>query len=110
MTQATVERPWARWYGLQRWRDRAALQMKLQPLCCMCLKQNKVTPAYVADHIIPHHGNASLFWYGELQSLCAAHHSSSKAMLERGGVLQDFDRDIGVDGWPIDKKHPVYNK
>jgi hypothetical protein len=91
--------------------------MKVEPLCRMCLKKlNKVTPAKIADHILPHDGNQFRFWYGELQSLCLAHHSKQKAMLDRGIEVIDYSiddakefiTDIGDDGWPIDSLHPVY--
>ena len=102
MTRATAERPWARLYGLQRWRNRAARQMKSEPLCRLCLAAGKVEPATVADHIDPHHGDLLKFWTGELQSLCAPCHSSAKAQIEGKG----FVNDIGDDGWPTDPLHP----
>src|SRR3979490_951266 len=105
MTRATTDRPWARWYGLQRWRNRAALQMKLEPCCRMCLKVGKVTPAKVADHVVNHNGHQNSFWLGELQSLCQTHHSSHKAKIDRGVdvtdyniVIKDCFKDIGCDG------------
>lgn len=117
MTQSTPNRPWGRWYGLQRWRNRASLQMKLQPVCQMCLKIKKNTPAEIADHIEPHNGNQMLFWYGELQSLCKQHHSNQKAKIDRGVdvldydiTIKDYSSNIGYDGWPIDVLHPVYRK
>lgn len=110
MTKGTIEKPWAQWYGLQRWRNRSDLQKKLQPLCEMCLNKGETVAAEVADHIIPHHGNYRLFWFGKLQSLCASHHSGDKQILERGGVVKDYRIDIGGDGWPIDSKHPVYKR
>ena len=93
-----------KWYGSQRWRNRARHQLRLHPLCVMCLAQDQVVPATVADHIIPHKGNERLFWEGELQSLCATHHSASKQQAEKHG----FYNDIGPDGWPLDPRHPVY--
>lgn len=55
----------------------------------------------MADHVEPHRGDEQLFFYGELQSLCAAHHNSYKQRLERSG------RVIGCDtnGNPIDPNH-----
>jgi 5-methylcytosine-specific restriction enzyme A len=102
MSSPTPERPWARWYGLQRWRDRARLQLKQHPLCVMCLEHSVVVPASVADHVVPHHGDEQLFWFGELQSLCPSHHNSSKAQIEAKG----YTTDIGVDGFPVDDRHP----
>jgi 5-methylcytosine-specific restriction protein A len=107
MATATIERPWARWYGLQRWRNRSTLQLKLFPLCKLCLEKNIVTAANVADHVIPHKGNEQLFWRGALQPLCYMHHNSTK-QLEEHGIIKDYINDIGVDGFPIDPKHPVY--
>jgi 5-methylcytosine-specific restriction enzyme A len=92
------------WYGTQRWRRRARMQLRQHPLCCMCERAGKITPATVADHVEPHRGSAYLFWFGHLQSLCTAHHSGSKAEQERRG----FTTDIGLDGWPTDPKHPVH--
>jgi 5-methylcytosine-specific restriction enzyme A len=57
-----------------------------------------------ADHVEPHRGSTNLFWFGDLQSLCTAHHSGSKQQEERRG----FSTEIGVDGWPTDSKHPVH--
>jgi HNH endonuclease len=67
-----------RWCHTQRWRRRAALQLKLQPICAICLQNGQVVPATDADHIVPHKGNEWAFWYGELQSLCGLCHRSVK--------------------------------
>jgi 5-methylcytosine-specific restriction protein A len=58
--------------------------------------------ATVADHIIPHQGDEALFWSGELQSLCDTCHSSVKQAQEKGG----YAIGCGVDGMPLDPKHP----
>ena len=68
------------------------------------MAKGMVVPAEVADHVVPHRGNEQLFWFGKLQSLCWSCHSSNKQLLERRGYYTD----IGVDGWPTDNKHPVY--
>ena len=72
-------------------------------MCCMCREHGVVQEANVADHVIPHHGDEQLFWFGRLQSLCHAHHNSSKRQLENKGYVND----IGVDGWPVDRGHPA---
>ena len=102
MSTPTPQRPYARWYGLQRWRRRSALQLKQHPLCAMCLEHGVVVPAQVADHVVEHHGDPHLFWFGDLQSLCKNHHDSSKQQIEHAG----FVRDIGTDGFPVDDRHP----
>jgi len=100
-----IKPAYEKWYHTKRWERRAYFQKQEHPLCKMCLEHGIVTPAVVADHVIPHHGDPPLFWFGELQSLCSSHHSGSKQQLENKGYVDD----IGVDGFPVDEKHP-FNK
>ena len=90
------------WYHTTRWRKKRKRQLAEHPLCTMCERRGIVTVATVADHVTPHNGDPDLFWYGELQSLCASCHSGAKAMQERHGYSQGCD----VDGMPIDSNHP----
>jgi hypothetical protein len=43
------------------------------------------------------------FFFGELQSLCKLHHDSAKKRAEWRG----YDTQIGIDGYPVDRQHPV---
>lgn len=86
------------WYGTARWKARRADQLTREPLCAMCLAVGRTTAATVADHIEPHKGNADLFWYGSLQSLCKPCHDGDKKRIEQGSAAKPT---IGVDGWPI---------
>ena len=74
--------PWRKWYGQALWQRRRAAQLASEPLCCMCTDNGKVTPATIADHIVPHRGDWGLFVSGELQSLCKFHHDSTKRIEE----------------------------
>lgn len=69
----------------------------------MCAAEGVVTVATVADHVLPHKGDMHLFFYGKLQSLCAAHHNSTKKQIEQHGSHTT----IGLDGYPTDPNHPV---
>jgi 5-methylcytosine-specific restriction endonuclease McrA len=89
-------------HSTYRWQQRRARQLRAEPLCRMCLAKGIITSATVADHIIPHRDNTAAFWHGELQSLCAPHHDSTKQSLERGGQGRDAGRTIGVDGWAVE--------
>jgi hypothetical protein len=91
-----------------RWRRRRARQLRVEPVCRICLQRdNLVTPAMVCDHIEPHHGDRHKFYYGALQSLCIDHHNGAKRSIERRG----YDNTIGPDGLPLDKvNHPFYVK
>lgn len=90
-------------YNTRAWRHRRARQLFDQPLCVMCLARGMTTAATVADHVTPHRGDEELFFEGPLQSLCKSDHDSTKKMEESKG----FSIEVGLDGWPIDTKHPV---
>jgi 5-methylcytosine-specific restriction protein A len=96
--------PWSSWYGTERWRRRSILQLREHPLCAMCLKRGRVTPAKVADHIVPHNGDRNAFLIGALQSLCKSCHDSDKRIVE----IRGYSPEIGPDGWPTDPSHPAY--
>lgn len=93
-----------RLHGTEAWRRRAKRQLLEHPLCAICIQQARVTVATVADHIVPHHGDPNLFILGKLQSLCGHCHNSRKQSIERRG----YDIAVGVDGFPIDRRHPCY--
>ena len=54
-----------------RWRAARKQYLTRHPLCVECLKENKLTPATVVDHIVPHRGDQKLFWdESNWQPLC----------------------------------------
>lgn len=96
-----------RLYDTPVWRKMRAKQLAKDPLCSMCSIRDIVTPAAVADHIIPHHDDPELFYDGDnLQSLCAPCHDSRKKMIEKHGYSQACD----VDGLPLDPGHRWFRK
>ena len=101
-----TERGYRDWYGLERWRKRSRYQLRVRPLCAICLQRGEVTPATHADHVEPHKGDWNRFLLGDLQSLCARCHSGPKRMVE----LRGYDTRIGLDGYPVDPNHPVYRR
>jgi len=94
---------WHHLYCTRIWRKRSAYQRRIQPLCQMCLDKGIVTVGDVADHVVPHHGDEQLFYFGKLVTLCNPCHSSTKRQLENKGYIDD----IGADGWPVDPMHPA---
>lgn len=85
-------------YNTAAWKKRRLAQLTAEPLCCYCDLQGITALAQVADHVIPHRGDLTLFYYGELQSLCHTHHSSVKQVEEQTGVKAVlFDK----DGYPV---------
>lgn len=89
-------------YWTQRWRKKAKAQREEEPLCRRCAARGLIVPATVANHIIPHRGDLTLFWEGELESTCAPCHDGVIAFEEARG----YGKDIGEDGWPSDPRHP----
>lgn len=71
----------------RRWDARAAAFRRRYPLCgqrpdgqvpvmSACYLEQRITPATVVDHVVPHKGNHTLFWdeHGNWQSLCTECH------------------------------------
>jgi 5-methylcytosine-specific restriction protein A len=76
-------------------------QLRIEPLCALCLERNPVTPATIADHHPPHKGDWNAFRLGPLRSLCADCHNRQWAIDARG-----YRSDIRDDGFPLDPRHP----
>ncbi len=58
-----------------RWRRARKAFLRRHPLCAECMKEGKVTPATVVDHIVPHRGDPTLFWdIKNWQPLCKGCH------------------------------------
>lgn len=73
-------RPYKKLYNSSRWQDLRRYVLNKQSLCVECLKNNRITPATVVDHIKPHKGNEDLFYdINNLQSLCKSCHDRKTA-------------------------------
>ena len=64
----------SRGYG-RAWQKARIDYLEAHPLCVECMKEGRYRKATVVDHIIPHRGDARLFWDREnWQPLCKMHH------------------------------------
>lgn len=89
----TEAKAWKHLYG-RAWQRLRAAHLAAHPLCVECLADNRVTPASVVDHIVPHKGDAALFNDPRnLQSLCKPHHDKDKQAIERGRGRPGCDAD-----------------
>jgi 5-methylcytosine-specific restriction endonuclease McrA len=89
---------WGRLYKTAQWRALRRAQLQREPLCAMCTALGVLRAATVVDHIQPHRGRAGLFYSPtNLQSLCKAHHDSTKQRWERLALTE-----TGADGWPAE--------
>lgn len=70
--------PWRAWYKTPQWQRIREAQLSAHPLCVMCLEDEVVQEAKVCDHVVPHRGDAALFWSGPFQSLCEPCHNGRK--------------------------------
>ena len=76
-------------YGTARWKRTALHQLAVEPLCANCLKEGRITPATVCDHVDPASKlTVEGFFAGPFQSLCDQEpwrcHSRVKQLEERG--------------------------
>jgi 5-methylcytosine-specific restriction enzyme A len=63
------------------WQREAKRYLARNPLCAVCRRAGKLTPAVCVDHIRPHRGNQVLFWdlANNVQGLCTACHAAKTA-------------------------------
>lgn len=93
-----------RLYSKRRWLRLRKQHLSKSPLCVFCEREGRTVPATVVDHIVPHKGDERLFFNANnLQSLCKAHHDSTKAAEEGRGYSLELDE----TGWPVDPRHPA---
>ena len=101
---------WRHPYSHRKWRKLRKLQLQREPLCAFCKAQGLITPAVVADHVTPYRDKKDAinrFWCGKLQSLCARCHDGTKRNQEQRERMPWLP-DVGVDGMPIDRRHPAW--
>lgn len=68
-----------RGYGY-RWQQYRLEFLGEHPLCVHCEAEDRITPATVVDHVVPHRGDEGLFWDEENhQALCKQHHDRKTA-------------------------------
>lgn len=101
----TESQQWKKLYNNKLWYVRRDNQLRSKPLCERCLSEGRVTLATVVHHIIPHKGNRESFLKGALASSCKQCHDSIEQSIERIG----YNKQIGIDGWPIDPANPAYD-
>lgn len=91
----SITEPWRAWYSLARWRSpehglrmRVLIRDRFTCQLVECGRIERRTHLLVADHVIPHRGDAALFWdEGNLQTLCKDCHDRVKQAEERAGLI-----------------------
>lgn len=99
---------WRRLYNTARWKGKRGIranQLASHPLCEMCLKAGRLTPATVCDHVDPaSKATEEGFFAAAVQSLCAPCHDGRKQQIEGVG----FSTEVDPSGMPLDPNHPFY--
>ena len=63
-----------------RWQQASEAYRTQHPLCEECVRQGRVTPASVVDHVVPHRGDAGRFWdQDNWEALCKTCHDRKTA-------------------------------
>ena len=74
-----------RGYGA-RWRRARRRYLARHPLCVRCAAAERVEPATVVDHVVPHRGDRELFWdEANWAALCKPCHDAKTAREGRWG-------------------------
>lgn len=64
-----------KFYSSTEWRKLSKLQLRTNPLCVECLKDGRIVPARIADHIQPIKEGGARLDIENLQSLCLGCHN-----------------------------------
>ncbi|KEP68408.1 hypothetical protein DL1_11885 [Thioclava dalianensis] len=86
--QRRESKPWRAWYSTARW-QKLSLKVRVAAnfTCVRCHRLAIGKGQSIADHKIPHRGDAALFWdEGNLQCLCKACHDGAKQREESAGL------------------------
>jgi len=70
----------------RKWQKARAAYLAENPLCEQCLKEEKVTPTYDVDHIIPLSMGGERLDPENFQSLCRTHHNRKTHGRGKGGA------------------------
>lgn len=97
-------------YDTSQWKRLRKLYLSLHPLCEVCSKMDKVTPATQVDHVIAINEGGEPFALDNLMALCS-HHHSRKTVLRDGGLGrapsdESLIKGCSTDGMPVDPQHP----
>lgn len=91
-------------YKRAHWSRVRDAQLAAKPVCEWCFKRGIITKATVCHHVDKASKESpATFYAGPFESLCAPCHDRDAQSEERMG----YSTEIGVDGWPVDERHPA---
>jgi HNH endonuclease len=100
-------------YTTQRWQRLRRMKLQVDPLCETCLKQNRIEPATVVDHLVAVKapGGEAYPPLSRLRSQCTSCHNRKTRIVEQlGEDLDDLPiKGCDVYGYPLDPRHSWYS-
>ena len=96
-------------YTTQRWQRLRRMKLQTNPLCETCLKQQRIVPATVVDHVLAvKAGGAPYPALDELRSQCASCHN------RKTNIVEQQRKELTVKGcdeygYPLDPNHSWYS-
>ena len=66
-----------------RWARFRLSFLSRNPLCEYCAAKDRIVPAAICDHDLPHDHDPALFWDNTFTALCKRCHDSTKQRMER---------------------------
>jgi 5-methylcytosine-specific restriction protein A len=92
------------WYNTSEWKSLRLIALSENPLCSLCLLENKLVASVEVNHIIPANEDKSKFFdLNNLQPLCSYHH---RVITRRDNSKYGYKR--GVEGEKIKNKFNDY--
>lgn len=73
------ENPNSKFYNSRAWRKLRKQFLMENPLCFHCQQKDEITPATVADHVVPINKGGAALDENNLQPLCASCHNRKSA-------------------------------
>jgi 5-methylcytosine-specific restriction enzyme A len=97
-------------YTTQRWQRLRRMKLQYNPLCELCLKQNRIEPAVAVDHIVAVKapGGEAYPPIGRLMSCCASCHNRKSRIVEQLGEELTI-KGCDIYGYPLDPNHSWYH-
>ena len=96
-------------YDTKQWKQVRGLYISLNPVCEVCKKLDRITPASQVDHVQAIEEGGAPFDLYNLMSLCQRHHSRKTVMRDHGfgnkASTKPLISGCDKDGLPIDPAH-----
>lgn len=96
-------------YSTKQWQQVRKIYLNLHPICEVCQKLDRITPASQVDHVKAIEDGGAAFDLANCMALCQRHHSRKTVMKDRGFGNKVSTKPLiagcDINGLPIDPHH-----